>query len=51
MNMKKQGMHKTVGNGIVSLALNVAKVGANSACIWLSHQPKEPEELKKLKNN
>ena len=34
-----------------TLALVVATMTANSTCLWLSHQPEEPEEVKMLKKD
>jgi cyclic lactone autoinducer peptide len=37
-----------LGKGLAGLALKVTTYQANSACCWISHQPKLPEGAKKL---
>ena len=39
------------GGTMAALALVVATMTANSTCLWLSHQPEEPEEVKMLKKD
>ncbi|MBS6580488.1 MAG: cyclic lactone autoinducer peptide [Clostridiales bacterium] len=36
---------------MAALALVVATMTANSTCLWLFHQPEEPEEVKMLKKD
>ena len=40
-----------VGGTMAALALVVATMTANSTCLWLFHQPEEPEEVKMLKKD
>lgn len=46
-------LKKNFGNGIMALvnavALLLVRQTANSACIWLAHQPKFPEEANRFK--
>lgn len=37
------------GGTMAAFAVMVAALTANSACLWLSHQPEEPDEVKQLK--
>ena len=39
------------GGTMAALALVVATMTANSTCLWLSHQPEEPEDVKMLKKD
>lgn len=46
-------MRKAVSNkaikGLANCARSLAKISANSACLFISHQPKEPKALEELK--
>lgn len=47
--MKLKGMLKKVALGCVNaLAMMMVVQTANSACIWIVHQPEFPDEAKKL---
>jgi AgrD protein len=35
---------------LANLALKLGKMSADSACVYIYHQPKMPKELKELKN-
>ena len=37
------------GGTMAAFAVVVAALTANSACLWLSHQSEEPDEVKQLK--
>lgn len=37
------------GGTMAAFAVMVAVLTANSACLWLTHQPEEPDEIKQLK--
>ena len=37
------------GGLFAALAVIIASVSANSACMWISHQPELPEDVKKLR--
>lgn len=37
------------GGTMAAFAVMVAALTANSACLWLTHQPEEPDEIKQLK--
>lgn len=45
--MKKTWLKKLAGYAL-SLVGVVAMTSVNSACLWLVHQPEEPEALKKM---
>ena len=46
-------MKKQIGNlalkAISKVALQSAKTSANSACMFFAYQPKEPQQIKKLR--
>lgn len=47
--MKLKGMLKKVALGCVNaLAMMMVVQTANSACIWIVHQPEFPDEAKKF---
>lgn len=49
--MKKM-LSKMKSAGVVNfLALAVAAISANQACLWFFHQPEFPEAAKKLKKH
>lgn len=48
--MKQFNLKEKVGRCIVRAAVSVAKAEANSACPYLSYQPKKPKAVKKLRN-
>lgn len=48
LNLKK--LILKFGGTVATLAVAVATVSANSTCMWISHQPELPEDVKKLRN-
>lgn len=40
--------HTMLSNSMAKFALTFSKIGANSKCCWLYHQPEKPD-LKKLR--
>lgn len=48
--MKKENLKKTIGKVMGQMAVSIAKMEANSACPYLSYQPKKPNAVKKLRN-
>ena len=48
MELKKDISAKTLGM-VNTLALKAVKSTANSACLWLCHQPEFPEAANKFK--
>ena len=34
---------------LANMSMKVGKISAESACVYIFHQPKMPEELKKMK--
>ena len=48
MKLKKDINEKTVGM-VNTLALKAVESTANSACLWLCHQPRFPEAANKFK--
>lgn len=37
------------GGTFAAFAVVIATASANSACMWISHQPELPEDVKKLR--
>lgn len=37
------------GGVFAALAVGVATMSANTACLWFAHQPELPEDVKKLR--
>ena len=37
------------GGVVAAFAVVIASVSANSACMWISHQPELPDDVKKLR--
>ncbi|WP_295219353.1 cyclic lactone autoinducer peptide [Ruminococcus sp.] len=37
------------GGVFAAFALMIATISANSACMWITHQPKLPDDVKKLR--
>lgn len=47
--LKKDSVkHTMLPDTIANIALTFSKIGANSKCCWLFHQPEKPD-LKKLR--
>lgn len=47
--MVTEGLNKKVAQGVNSLVKKMVVQNANSACIWLVHQPKFPKEAEQFK--
>lgn len=47
--MKNNTKSNKLGKVMAKLALKTTQSNANSACIFISHQPKLPETAKKLR--
>lgn len=47
--MNNKTKKSTVGKVMAKLALKTTQTNANSACIFITHQPKLPETAKKLR--
>ncbi len=45
----KSRIEELVSRGMNLLALGMVKKSVHSTCVWSVHQPKLPEEAKKLK--
>lgn len=37
------------GGILAAFALIIATISANSACMWITHQPKLPDDVRKLR--
>ena len=37
------------GGFVAAFAVVIASVSSNSACMWISHQPELPDDVKKLR--
>ncbi|MBQ5561027.1 MAG: cyclic lactone autoinducer peptide [Lachnospiraceae bacterium] len=48
--MKKTKVLKKLLGGVNLLALMLVMQTANSACIWVAHQPEFPKEAEKYRN-
>lgn len=44
----KKNMGNVVEKGMNTLALKLVKKSVHSTCIWAVHQPKLPEEVKRI---
>lgn len=49
MKQKIQKFCMKFGGTFAALAVVVATVTANSTCIWCTHQPELPDDVKKLR--
>lgn len=47
--MKNKNIKLQPAKVLANASLQLGKVSANSSCIYIFHQPKMPDELKKLK--
>ena len=47
--MKNKNIKIQSAKVLANASLQLGKVSANSSCIYIFHQPKMPDELKKLK--
>lgn len=47
--MKNRNIKLQSAKVLANASLQLGKVSANSSCIYIFHQPKMPDELKKLK--
>lgn len=45
---KEETNHTVLSDTMAKFALTFSKIGANSKCCWLFHQPEKPD-LKKLR--
>lgn len=50
IDMKNQNGKNYIAKVMANVSLKLGKVAANSACVYIFHQPKMPDELKKLKS-
>jgi cyclic lactone autoinducer peptide len=48
-HMKNENIKLQSAKALANASLQFGKVSANSTCIYIFHQPKMPDELKKLK--
>ena len=48
-HMKNKNIKLQSAKVLANASLQLGKVSANSSCIYIFHQPKMPDELKKLK--
>lgn len=48
-HMKNKNIKLQSAKALANASLQLGKVSANSSCIYIFHQPKMPDELKKLK--
>ena len=49
MNLKNTTVKKVCKDVITKAAYGMAVMDANTACIMIGYQPKEPESMKKLR--
>ncbi|MDE5916665.1 MAG: cyclic lactone autoinducer peptide [Oscillospiraceae bacterium] len=49
MKSKLANLKMASGALFAALAFLIAAVSANSTCMWISHQPELPENVKKLR--
>lgn len=49
MKLKTTKLGTGVGKALARTAMFVTKTNVNSACMFISHQPKLPENAKKLR--
>lgn len=47
--MKNKNMKAQSAKALASVSLKLGKISADSACVYLFHQPKMPAGLKELK--
>ena len=47
--MKAKSVKLQSAKALAKLSLKMGKISANSACAYIYHQPKMPDELKALK--
>lgn len=48
--MKPKNVKIQPAKALVNVSLKLGKLSADSACCYIFHQPKMPENLKKMKN-
>ncbi len=49
MKLKLRKFVTKFGGMFAALAVVIATTSANSACLWIGHQPKLPDDVKKLR--
>lgn len=47
--MKKTNENKMVAKVLAAVSTGMLKTAANSRCVFVYHQPKQPKELKKFR--
>ena len=47
--MKSKNIKMQSAKMLANMSMKVGKISAESACVYIFHQPKMPEELKKMK--
>lgn len=50
-NKIERSLIKQSAKILAGISLSIGKVAANSACIFIYHQPKMPQALKKMRKN
>ncbi|WP_122643935.1 cyclic lactone autoinducer peptide [Luxibacter massiliensis] len=48
--MNSKNVKKQSAKLLANISLKIGKMSADSACAYIYHQPKMPEELKKMKH-
>lgn len=49
--MKSKSVKNKTAKILANVSLKMGKISANSACCYIYHQPKVPEELKQMKKS
>lgn len=48
--MKSKNIKMQSAKMLANMSMKVGKISVDSACVYIFHQPKMPEKLKKMKN-